>query len=578
MASNTTPVFVFLDESLQVAEQPPPIHDGAAATVVPLQKHEAAGSIFIRTGWKKRDGISGLAVVPPQSAATPRNRITLLTDDTPPPPAAYGNAATQGDGDGPNAEATSTTMASVVKNMDSLHGKFELLRPRVFMTDAQRMGGPPATVSIMLRSGTVPATVLDIDWNTQQVVIVTHEDQRPERKVVRLAVLLRFLDLPATGALAWDGFTPRRLTAPPEGVVFPYPPPPPADEPQPPGPVVDLTDTEQCSFISLRKYLNGLTSFGTDIDWTAASFTHVVDLMQAITTRMPLSAGDVLSMDEAGRMAWCKRATALLELKFNNTTLDQAANFTEDRTQRAQLLRSNDKSITPHKDTPPNPSQQHGRERTLPRDGLQPQAPPRGAPHALRDGDRAHKRRGSIDGLQFEDNVGAHNIDEDSDDSDDSDEEKEENFKRKGHKKKKTRDPEAKFYPRLALPRRHVGHHPRRIPHQERRGQRLGINGHPERPRGSPHPQVPSVGQGRVRRGRGRHLCRCAGHLERGIDAAGKARTRRGHPAHDQTNACTPPTNRHARPRATGRLGGHAPTRGAREPRRGRCACAQARR
>ena len=205
----------------------------------PISREESVGSIFIRTAWRTRTGISGLAIVPPQPAATPRNRLALLTDDSTPPSVQAPN--NQG-------QVPSDSLAPVVKDIQSIHTRFELFRPFVFTPAAQRGANPAAQLILLHGTTTSRVEVIDVDFATETALIRDVPDPAlgdtaavPQSVQTKFSALLRAIDLPATGALAWDGLTPRLLNQPPEGVTFPFPPPPPpGPPPRPPGVIVDL--------------------------------------------------------------------------------------------------------------------------------------------------------------------------------------------------------------------------------------------------------------------------------------------------------------------------------------------------
>jgi hypothetical protein len=417
-------------ERLSISLGAPP---GAARAVT---KMEATGSILIRCGWKARPGISGMAVLPIPSGQVARNRVAMLTDDTPPPPS------------GGAAQPLSTTMAAVIKDMDRMKDKWELLMPRVFLPASVRSNGTPTTIKIRHGDMVLSVAILDVDFGTQQVVMqmpasMWIDESTPLTRAIRMAELLRMIDVGANGAFAWNGVTRRLLTAPPEGVAFGVPPPPPPGPPPPmpafTGPTVDISsDDPNSNDPSLRQYLTGLTSFGSDTDWTSASFLHIVDLMQAVTQRMPLSMAEARAMPSAACIEWTKKAGALLSIKFSREFLNSAASFSTDRTERAAILRSQDKMPTPHKATPPLGEGSGRGSRVPPRERDAPDAPPRdGASTAV--WHAAVHRRGLLGGVRGEgadEGGGRMGTKSNSDDSDDdSDDEREAHPKRQ---KKKT--------------------------------------------------------------------------------------------------------------------------------------------
>jgi hypothetical protein len=100
----------------------------------------------------------------------------------------------------------------------------------------------------------------------------------------------------------------------------------------PPGATVDISgDDDNSSLTYLRAYLAGLTSFGTDVDWSKASFFHVVDMIGTITTRLKLSQEVMVHLPPDGRLDYAKRAGALLGLKYSMSILDRVASYTNDR-------------------------------------------------------------------------------------------------------------------------------------------------------------------------------------------------------------------------------------------------------
>jgi hypothetical protein len=300
--------------------------------------------------------------------------------------------------------------------------------------------------------------IVDVDFATQQAVIMPMAAPAgggdPQRTSIRFAELLRIIDIGETGAVSWQGMA-RLLTNPPEGVAFRFPPPPPPGAPpMSPGATVDISgDDDNNSLAYLRAYLSGLTTFGTDVDWSKASFFHVVDMLGTITTRLKLSQEVMVHLPPEGRLDFAKRAGALLGLKYSMSILDRAASYTNDRVERAELLRQHDKSVTPQKPTPPDGrGAAGGQPRSLARDAAPPRAPERPErperPGASRDEWRgAQMRRGVLNGIQSAEG-GAEPADDMDDDSDDSDEEPHPKRGKKQNKKSNAKD--AMAYPTLA--------------------------------------------------------------------------------------------------------------------------------
>ena len=82
---------VFYNAELSVTNPPPEIPLPQNPTPSPLGQlrkpsaAQALGSIVVRTGWKPKAGISGLAIIAPSDASTQSDCLRLLTDDSIPP-------------------------------------------------------------------------------------------------------------------------------------------------------------------------------------------------------------------------------------------------------------------------------------------------------------------------------------------------------------------------------------------------------------------------------------------------------------------------------------------------------------
>ena len=306
------PDLMFVDEQLSVAAAPvmlnqyfPRRHPGAFGCL---------GSIFIRANWKAQPGLSGLGIVAPPFPGAQSACVTLLTDDSVPPATGGAQAA------GP----PSLTLPTVQKKMEGLKGKWELLIPNflnVSADGAAALGDRQVTVKVGEPGALINVKARAVDYASQTVSLVPADAPDEVPRNIKFSLFLRSIVLGATGARAWDGHNLRSLASPPEGVEFrPLLPPPVAHlPPGPEEPIVDLSEESPMGDVSLlRTLLTGSPTFGAGTNWARARFHPLAHVMQGITSSMPLTFPELMSMDTATINTWTMRADAILTIKFKS--------------------------------------------------------------------------------------------------------------------------------------------------------------------------------------------------------------------------------------------------------------------
>tara|TARA_B110001450_G_scaffold17306_1_gene15953 strand:+ start:273 stop:6269 length:5997 start_codon:yes stop_codon:yes gene_type:complete len=312
---------------------------------------QALGSIVVRTGWKPKAGISGLAIIAPSDASTQSDCLRLLTDDSIPPVGAD--------------DVPSMKLAAANKRMSAMQGKYELLRPNLLhppMEGRYALGdqslviaggqGQPRQCIVKIRN--VDFTNQTVDWAP-----VLQDGTLGQTAQVLMSTFLRSILVGETGAREWDGITMRMMTTPPEGVAFILPPPPPLNAiPPPPPPEVKLVDISErrddiCDASMLRTILSGAPGFPADLDWSQADFMKIMHWAQYLTTRLPLSPQEAARCSAEERQGWMARLTALISLKYTDGVIKLAARVSTDPRERLQLLIKHDNAPTPQKSPPP---------------------------------------------------------------------------------------------------------------------------------------------------------------------------------------------------------------------------------
>ena len=271
------PAFVFVNALLETGEPTESRKKIHTARRLPTRAG-ATGSVLLRAGWKPNQSCSGFAVVWPPSPDLPEDRIVIATDDSTPPP-------------GPNDTAPpSTTLPLVHKKASALQGLFELFRPNALLGEACADWSIVSSEQIFVvraKGAELPVKIAGMNFEDQMVHLKPAVgDHEPEK--IKLALFLRSIVIGATGALDWDGITPRAMQQPPMGIQF-GPPPAPPPGPAPPGPeepTVDISPTSPLGDMEMvRLLMAGLPFFGAGVDWTRARFIEIAARMSDFTSR-----------------------------------------------------------------------------------------------------------------------------------------------------------------------------------------------------------------------------------------------------------------------------------------------------